>query len=173
MGRCTLAELASLPDISSKATIMARVADNMFVTAHESEANNFLWDLSSRSSPKFINKLQSRAANPDGSIRCAHRIVALEGGLFATAHCSVPDDSWFRIRNETGAVTTQIESQDRDKLGDMLFIRVSDCPCLVTCHELTERFRKICLVSVRGASFYMWMLVEAAYKKSIVLPAAN
>ncbi len=131
----TLAELATLPDISSKATIMACVANDKFVTAHESDGGIFLWDLSARSSPKVLNKLQSPAANPDGSIRCVHRIVALDGGWFATTYWSVLEDSWLYIWNETGVLVTRIERQDGDRLSDMLFIRVSDCPCLVTCHE--------------------------------------
>jgi WD40 repeat protein len=131
----TLAELAILPDISSKATIMACVANDKFVTAHESEGSTYLWDLSFRSNPKILHKLQSPTENADDATRCVHRIVALDGGWFATAYWSVLDDSWLYVWNEIGVLVTRIERQDGDKLSDMLYIKVSDCPCLVTCHE--------------------------------------
>ena len=130
----TLAQLSTLPDISSKVTIMACVAHDKIVTAHESDGGTFLWDLSVRSHPKVLHKLQSPTDNPSEPTR-VHRIVALEGGWFATAYWSVSEDRWLYVWNEAGALVTQIERQDGDKLSDMLYIRVSDCPCLVTCHE--------------------------------------
>jgi WD40 repeat protein len=131
----TLAELAMLPAISSKVTIMACVANDKLVTAHESDGGTFLWDLSFRSNPKVLHKLQSISENSDDPSRCVHRIVALESGWFATSYRSVLEDSWLYVWNETGVLVTRIERQDGDKLSDMLYIRVSDCPCLVTCHE--------------------------------------
>ena len=117
----TLAELAMLPAISSKVTTL-------------------LWDLSFRSNPKVLHKLQSISENSDDPSRCVHRIVALESGWFATSYRSVLEDSWLYVWNETGVLVTRIERQDGDKLSDMLYIRVSDCPCLVTCRPPAEGY---------------------------------
>ena len=133
----TLSELSTLPGIACKATLIACVANNRLVTAHESDGSAFLWDLSYRSNPVVIHKLQLPTENPDDPTRFVHRvhrIVALEGGWFATACLSVSDDRWLYVWNDKGLLVTRIERQDGDKLLDMLYIRVSDCPCLVTCH---------------------------------------
>jgi hypothetical protein len=134
----TLSELSTLPGIACKATLIACVANNRLVTAHESDGSAFLWDLSYRSNPVVIHKLQLPTENPDDPTRFVHRvhrIVALEGGWFATACLSVSDDRWLYVWNDAGVLFTRIERQDGDKLSDMLYMRVSDCPCLVTCHE--------------------------------------
>jgi WD40 repeat protein len=134
----TLSELSTLPGIACKATLIASVANNRLVTAHESDGSAFLWDLSDRLNPVVIHKLQLPTENPDDPTRFVHRvhrIVALEGGWFATACLSVSDDRWLYVWNEAGLLFTRIERQDGDKLSDMLYMRVSDCPCLVTCHE--------------------------------------
>jgi hypothetical protein len=47
----------------------------------------------------------------------------------------VSDDRWLYIWNDSGVLVTRIERQDGCKLNDMLYMRVSDCSCLVTCHE--------------------------------------
>ena len=136
----TLAQLSTLPGMTCKATLMACVASNRLVTAHESDGSIFLWDLSSRSNPNVIHKLQKTlpTEHPDDPMRFVHRvhrIVALEGGWFATACWSVSDDRWLYVWNDAGLLATRIERQDGDKLSDMIHIRVSDCHCLVTCHE--------------------------------------
>lgn len=136
----SLLHLSTLPGITCKATLLACVANNRLVTAHESDGSTFLWDLSSRSSPIIVNKLQSKspienADDPARFVHRVHRIVALEGGWFATACWSVSDDRWLYIWNDAGVLVTRIERQDGDKLSDMIYMNVSDCPCLVTCHE--------------------------------------
>jgi WD40 repeat protein len=126
----TLSKLCTLPAVACKATIMACVANDRLVTAHESDGSTFLWNLSLRSNPELHQKLE----HPDDPKRCVHRIVALEGGWFATTYSNVSDDRWLYVWNDYGLLVTRIERQDGDKLLDMLYIRVSDCPCLVTCH---------------------------------------
>ena len=131
----TLAELSILPGIVYKATIMACVANNKLVTAHESDGSIFLWDLSNRSNPACTRKLIRPIENPNDPIPCAHRIIALDGGWFATAYSSVSDDRWLYVWNDAGELVARIERQDGCKLNDMLYISISGCPCLVTCHD--------------------------------------
>ena len=131
----SLAQLSTLPDIVCKATIMACVGDKKLVTTHEVDGSTFLWDLSDRSNPVCTRKLIRPIENPDDPTPCAHRIIALDGGWFATAYSNVSDDRFLYVWNDAGELVTRIERQDGCKLNDMLYISISGCPCLVTCHD--------------------------------------